>query len=523
VSPPARRLLALLAVVALGVAAWALPAVRWERRIPLASEQLIPAAGHAWRYEVALPATADKPHEVRSSVRLLEDGRPLGPAHREPEAIAAEGGGAFLHQKDAILLSSSDGSDPSANGRRYEALVPARLPRWLIAGVGLAFLVLVFAVPGQLASAGSGPAGRRALLVAATQGVAALVALETLSRAVTLELLAEDGATAQAIYDRAFGRGGDAGAAPAYVPRAYTIYALNPERTADGARAVDPEFLVRRAEPLRPRGEVGLRILAVGGSTTQDEKIRSERLTWVHQLESLLRERIGPDVEVINGGAGGYTIYENFIQYVTLLTYLEPDVVLFFQGINDVHPRLLRNARYDYGDYNRPWWDASAWLEAERSPLRVSWTWRLGSYALRYARLRQAGIQGLTRRDYPPPEQWAAALAATSPALFGSIYENFVTLVQAQGRRAVLLPQLWVPRNPSDEVFGTGVAQHNQVAAAVAAARGADFVPLERLETGLGADDFADNCHFRPSGARKMAAAVAAFLEERGLLARRAR
>ena len=41
----------------------------------------------------------------------------------------------------------------------------------------------------------------------------------------------------------------------------------------------------------------------------------------------------------MNGGVSGYTLNENIIHYMMLTTHLEPNVVILYVGINDVHPR----------------------------------------------------------------------------------------------------------------------------------------------------------------------------------------
>lgn len=58
---------------------------------------------------------------MRSCLMISEDGADLGPAHTAHQLIAAEGRGAFSHWNGELRFSSSDGSDPNANGRRYEA------------------------------------------------------------------------------------------------------------------------------------------------------------------------------------------------------------------------------------------------------------------------------------------------------------------------------------------------------------------------------------------------------------------
>jgi glycosyltransferase involved in cell wall biosynthesis len=68
--------------------------------------------------------TASEPS--RSPVVVLEDGKPLGPAHAVHEDIRKAGGGAFSHWGEYIFFSSSDGTDPRVNGRSYLAVIP----RW---------------------------------------------------------------------------------------------------------------------------------------------------------------------------------------------------------------------------------------------------------------------------------------------------------------------------------------------------------------------------------------------------------
>lgn len=60
-----------------------------------------------------------------STLELLEDGRPLGPAHTGHADVRRLGGGRFSHWYEAVLFSTSDDSDPRTNGRRYEVRLVA--------------------------------------------------------------------------------------------------------------------------------------------------------------------------------------------------------------------------------------------------------------------------------------------------------------------------------------------------------------------------------------------------------------
>lgn len=78
---------------------------------------------------MALRAMADEDLSPRrSTVRLSEDGKRLGPPHSSHALIRNEGRGAFAHWKDSLYFSSSDGTDPNTNGKRYELAFNRRPP-----------------------------------------------------------------------------------------------------------------------------------------------------------------------------------------------------------------------------------------------------------------------------------------------------------------------------------------------------------------------------------------------------------
>jgi hypothetical protein len=92
-----------------------------------------------------------------SQLRLFESGQELGPAHALGTTVKGSGRGAFSHWASHVYFSSSDGSDPRTNGRRYTVRFPVYLTR---AGQAAAFLV----VPVLIAAAAAIIAGVRLLL-----------------------------------------------------------------------------------------------------------------------------------------------------------------------------------------------------------------------------------------------------------------------------------------------------------------------------------------------------------------------
>ncbi|GEM_PF-2339769 len=79
--------------------------------------------GHCWSVDVPqFAAEADDSSCEPSSVLVFEDDLCLGPGHSTHELVKEAGHGAFSHWEGSLLISSSDGSNPSTNGRSYMAV-----------------------------------------------------------------------------------------------------------------------------------------------------------------------------------------------------------------------------------------------------------------------------------------------------------------------------------------------------------------------------------------------------------------
>jgi hypothetical protein len=100
----------------------------------IASSEITPEQGAAYlaavhfdgHFPYALPAdTNETPYD--SGLALYENGRVLGPQHALHADIRKYGGGRYSHWHDSIIFSSSDGSDPRANGRHYSIASTTKL------------------------------------------------------------------------------------------------------------------------------------------------------------------------------------------------------------------------------------------------------------------------------------------------------------------------------------------------------------------------------------------------------------
>jgi lysophospholipase L1-like esterase len=306
------------------------------------------------------------------------------------------------------------------------------------------------------------------------------------------------------------------GLTPIFAPHPFLNFALNPAATYLGQAQFDARFLIRRREAVRPRSAVRWRVLVLGGSTTFNDGVAREQDTWVWRLEERLRAAYGADVDVINGGVSGYALVDNLLHYTLLLRALEPDLIVLFTGINDVHPRLFAGPRPDHAHARRRWAGGSSQVVDRLRPFVASRAVQL--YLARGVRAGALGhIYASVMPDYPAPATWTASLAQNGPETYAQQLDFAVRTFSAQGARVAMLPQVWLPRDGDarDAAFGVGVAEHNVVNERVARAHGLPFGA--GLASAFERADVWDNCHFNPAGNVKMAALVEAFLRESGL------
>jgi len=92
------------------------------------SGPFVPDSGKCWMVPLPnLKNEADnEENPARSALLLFEDENMLEPAHSLHEEIRASGDGRYSHWKDFLYFSTSDGSDPNTNRRRYSILYVTR-------------------------------------------------------------------------------------------------------------------------------------------------------------------------------------------------------------------------------------------------------------------------------------------------------------------------------------------------------------------------------------------------------------
>lgn len=261
------------------------------------------------------------------------------------------------------------------------------------------------------------------------------------------------------------------------------------------------------------------RILCAGGSTTFDLGAASYSATWPALLEAGL-----PGTEVWNAGFPGWTSAENMISFALRDGDLEPDLVIFYQGINDLQPAAHQpfDRQYEGGHAAESrlalglglppigWSERSLLLEKARD--------LLGQPRDPWQRLKMPAAGGRLER-----------LPEAAVATFERNVRSLAALARSRGSRVLLVTQpLRLRRNAADadrQYLAGWLQGLEPLAAAGELERLNEVLRRQAGQEGVGlADaareiawddaDFVDPMHTSAAGSCKLAAYLAPRAEE---------
>ncbi len=281
----------------------------------------------------------------------------------------------------------------------------------------------------------------------------------------------------------------------------------------------DREFTIKK-----PRGT--LRIIAIGGSTTYTIKVRDNNKTFTSLLEQILKKRYGYDhVEVINAGVGGFSSWESLINLQYRVLNLEPDLVIIYHGVNDVHTRLVPHSAYksDNSGRRRQWgsprialWEHSTLLRIISRKLHLTRQVSLGTFvdADTYS---GAG----NRLDYQVSEEDQMSMLKKNPPIF--FRRNLINMIDTSRRHGsrVLLATFAHSTEIDDDgaksVYEQAYEENNSVVRNVANDLSC---PLFDFVKHMSADRkyWADSVHVNEDGAMLKAKLFAQHIHNNGLL-----
>lgn len=287
-------------------------------------------------------------------------------------------------------------------------------------------------------------------------------------------------------------------------------------------------FRGREVEVPKPSGR--LRVACLGASTTYGHDLPWTD-AWPARLEELLRAE-GLDVDVVNAGVPGWVSRETLIGLRERVLPVQPDLVVVYQGRNELFPQSYRGYRPDYLHYRDPRWDFAATNRLHKQVFAVSrlalllCTWRGQRFGWEQ-RLENPVYGCNLKENVPTPEEIVRFLA--DPARTEGYRANVRELVEvARGAgvgvllctmafRSELFATGNLPEDPSTyPSLAAQVEENNAVVRAAAAELGVAVAETARMA--LEREWFRDDCHMTPAGHRRRAELVLEAIRTAGLL-----
>jgi len=262
----------------------------------------------------------------------------------------------------------------------------------------------------------------------------------------------------------------------------YFNFGLSPAHPDHNARGY------RGPEIATPKPAGTFRIFTIGGSTTYGVSLHNNQ-TYPAQLQQRLRERGYVNVEVINAGVPQYATYDNLIQFQFRILDDQPDMILTYEGINDIVTRLVDPARYNGLNAMRGIWDTSS---IQQSPLvSVRFISQLLGWSRPPSSLDSVlyNVSDVQRCSDPVTCQALGltpdeVLERNPPIYFERNMRHLIALAQLNDVSVVLSTWAYFPEESNGSTYmmrpymQQGVAQHNNITRQLATELALPFIDL---------------------------------------------
>jgi lysophospholipase L1-like esterase len=268
------------------------------------------------------------------------------------------------------------------------------------------------------------------------------------------------------------------------------------------------------------------RIAVIGGSSTYDVRIEDNAKTFTAQLEKLLKTKYGySNVQVINAGVPGYNSYEMLVNLEFRVIDLDPDLVIAYEGTNDVHTRFVEPDAFRGDDTGRrqpwqappvPWWEQSTLLRILSRQLNFTRQVSVDDFVSSPTYWGWPYDDRLTEDNRDPYE----ILKENPPTYIRRNYEDMIAIAQAHGVGILFTTWAYSPYRQdyaAQPYYQQGFAENNAVVSEVAQSR---HIPLFDFAAVMPQDPqyWADGRHVNEAGAVEKAELFAEYLTSQGLI-----
>lgn len=315
---------------------------------------------------------------------------------------------------------------------------------------------------------------------------------------------------------------------PLMGPHHYLGYALTPNYVSHDGLTHHNNYGFRGKPITIKKAKGKFRIITLGGSTTYTTKVKNDEKTYPFLLGSILRNTHNhQNVEVINAGVPGYESFQTLINLQFKALELNPDLIIYYHGVNDVGARLVSPETYhsDNSHIKRPWQERSNPVFLKSILLRFIMTRLTGisfEPAISQFFWKDTSLEGLMSEEYHPilGDTPINTLKKNKPIYFQRNLESAIAISRHYGIK-VLVPT-WAYSAKMADFMSTrhyqfGVKEQNESIRSIETQPGVWIYDFTRDMP----DDplyWVDGRHVNEKGARKKAELIARYIQNKQIL-----
>jgi lysophospholipase L1-like esterase len=302
-----------------------------------------------------------------------------------------------------------------------------------------------------------------------------------------------------------------------YQPMPYVNYVPSPAwRDHDTLGYRGPAIVI-------PKPQGTFRIVALGGSTTYSTATTAEE-AYPAQLQNILQEQYGlSNIEVINAGVPGFTSWDTLVNYMFRVSELDPDMLIFYEGFNDVEPRTFDPLCYQGLNPTRGI-NPMRGIYEPISEQSFSTLYRV--VALAFGLIPDIStVTGGFQVNLPCTEgvKRDSNVALNPPIYFERNLRRLIQVIQGDDRLLMFSTWTYFPegeRSMIPDPWRPGIDEHNAIMRQLATEFDIPLFDLAATEFGNEANNWAlpDPIHMSAVGTREQARLYADFITTNGMI-----
>ena len=322
------------------------------------------------------------------------------------------------------------------------------------------------------------------------------------------------------------------------VPNPYTLYRNNPNHLSTFEPRIKEYDSNGYRNPEYKKDSKCFKILAIGGSTTNQYPNLKRVDTWTMKLRDMLNNKADKDrcFDVYNAGLSAATSAELLTDFLFNGIHLNPDLLIIHTGGNDAQALWQKDYKTDYSNFRSKGTFGRGFMYGFTRGGKLSKFLKRTSDTSSFMKLIfytiikfEGGVSSFTPDLgilFPlSPEETLTNFKVREPIAFKSNILSIITVAKSKGTKVLVVPFIQASRKKLEkqppwigyeDVLITSLKKHKKVLREISKQENINY--LEFKQKDFKDSLFIDNCHLYPEGSEEKAIQIYRFLKRENLV-----